>query len=348
MAIIQQSQPVLESPKLRVYALSHTIYLVKATKSAVFRKPDCSLAFVTISNTNPLYCSKLDEHHAIVLIPYQTYMNLMLDSDKVSSNRAPEPRRSGFPRHSIGISIIFHGLLLIALLFWYIPQRSKEQSQTTSASKPSVPNETEEFAERHSPNPTPGENTPANEIEASLSSAMKRTEGLSNERKFSELEKNLQRLESISSPDTLQDTTDKIANALGLSAGPSPSHQPVEGVFDTATAQIHDVTRVRGEDDKWVYQSILVDSAGRTQQVDLPETEGEVTYNTFQQLRKFPMAEGIYRQLVMPMLQKALAAADAVETQVRETQLKQNSADATVPNRELSLPQADVSPTVPE
>ena len=275
-------------------------------------------------------------------------MNPVFDSDNVSTNRPPESRRSGFRRHSIAISITFHGVLLIALLCWYIPQVSNDQVQTRSASKPSFPNEKGKVTERFPLTPTTGEGTPASEIEASVSSAMKQTEGLSNERKLTELEKNLQRLDSISSPDTLRDTTDKIANALGLSAGPAPSPRPVEGVFDTTTAQIHDVTRIRGEDNKWVYQSILVDSAGRTQKVDLPETEGEVTYSTFQQLRKYPMAEGIYRQLVMPMLQKALAAADAVETQVRETHLKQNSAGVETPDREASLKQVEIPPPVPK
>ena len=102
--------------------------------------------------------------------------------------------------------------------------------------------------------------------------------------------------------------------------GPVPNPIPPEGIFDISTAQIHDITRQQAADGKWTYQSVLVDKAGRTQSVELPSTEGEATYNTFQQLKKFPLAEGIYRKIVMPMLQNTLSAAAAAEEQARKVE----------------------------
>mgnify|MGYP001283492342 CR=1 FL=1 len=119
------------------------------------------------------------------------------------------------------------------------------------------------------------------------------------------LEKNLNRLNDISSDVSVQDATQKIANTLGLAPGPLPAVGPVAGTFDTDTAQIYDVTRSRNKDGDWVYQSILVDAAGRTQKIDLPRAEGESSYSTFQQLKQFPIADSIYRQVVMPMLRQS-------------------------------------------
>ena len=40
----------------------------------------------------------------------------------------------------------------------------------------------------------------------------------------------------------------------------------------------------------------------------MTQAEGEAIYETFQQMKKFPVAAGIYRSVVMPMIQKTLEA----------------------------------------
>ena len=243
----------------------------------------------------------------------------MIEPDEANPGSLVTPPRSGNRRRAIAVSIVFHLALFIALLCWYVPQHTKTGLKTKE--KPTANANTQDTDNEASPSKLPltlGDNVPASQIEASLESAMQQAETLSEKRQLSELEKKLKRLNSISSAESVQDTTQKIANTLGLSPGPVPAVGPVEGIFDATTAQIHKVTRIRDADGDWLYQSVLVDAAGRTENIDLPRAEGEVTYKTFQQLRQFPMADGIYRQLVMPMLQKMLNAMDAAEAQARE------------------------------
>ncbi len=158
------------------------------------------------------------------------------------------------------------------------------------------------------------------DIRSSLSLSVDQVKDLSTAAQLNELEKNLRKLQANASPESVEQTTDRIAEAFGLVEGPVPNPIPPEGVFDISTAQIHDITRQQAADGKWTYQSVLVDKAGRTQSVELPSTEGEATYNTFQQLKKFPLADGIYRKIVMPMLQNTLSAAAAAAEQARKVE----------------------------
>lgn len=168
--------------------------------------------------------------------------------------------------------------------------------------------------------PKSADNVLNEDIRSSLSLSVDQVKDLSTAAQLNELEKNLQKLQANASPESVEQTTDRIAEAFGLVEGPVLNPIPPEGVFDINTAQIHDITRQQASDGTWTYQSVLVDKAGRTQSVELPSTEGEATYNTFQQLKKFPLAEGIYRKIVMPMLQNTLSAAAAAEEQARKVE----------------------------
>jgi len=258
----------------------------------------------------------------------------MIEPDDTNPDTQVTAPRSGNRRRAITVSVVFHLALFVALLCWYIPNHSDTLiKQGKTATAPTGTQQTQQESKPDLPL-TLGDKVPASQIEASLKSAMKQAEGLSEERKLSELEKKLRRLSSISSPESVQDTTQKIASTLGLSPGPVPAAGSVEGVFDTTTAQIHEVTRSRDDNGDWLYHSILVDAAGRTENIELPSVEGEVTYNTFQQLKQFPLADGIYRQLVMPMLQSMLAAMDTAEAQSRELRRRQVQEDSALHDSE--------------
>ncbi len=256
----------------------------------------------------------------------------MIETDESTADADRAPRRSENRRRAIAVSVMFHLVLVTGLLFWYLPQHSPSTGQggtTKPASSRNRPNQIHSDTMR---GPSSGENVAARDIEASLNSALKQAEGLSGDRKLSELERNLRRLDSISSAESVQETTERIANTLGLSPGPVPTAGSVEARFDTSTAQIHEVSRIRGPDGDWLYQSVLVDSAGRTEKVVLPRAEGEVTYNTFQQLKNFPIADGIYRKLVMPMLQNMLTAMEAAEAKARELRRQETQNAAALQN----------------
>ena len=242
-----------------------------------------------------------------------------INSTPEPSGEQPKPK-SLYRRHSIAVSLILHAIVLVALLCWYIPRQSTQrtksatpQSAVSSRLQPERPMATE-FQ------PNSAAYVLNEDIRSSLSLSVDQVKDLSTAAQLNELEKNLQKLQANASPESVEQTTDRIAEAFGLVEGPVPNPIPPEGIFDISTAQIHDITRQQAADGKWTYQSVLVDKAGRTQSVELPSTEGKATYNTFQQLKKFPLAEGIYRKIVMPMLQNTLSAAAAAEEQARKVE----------------------------
>ena len=58
--------------------------------------------------------------------------------------------------------------------------------------------------------------------------------------------------------------------------------------------------------------------------VPMSAAEGETVYNTFQQMKKYPFAEGIYRGVVMPLIQKMLEAEEIAQKALRRSQRIQN------------------------
>ena len=130
----------------------------------------------------------------------------------------------------------------------------------------------------------------------------------------------------------MKSVTASIADTLGLESGPTPSDAPPSGDLDPETAQIHDVQRKRNDSGQWEYMSILVDARGRTQEVPLSPQEGETVYATFEQMKRFPMADGIYRQVVMPLIQKTIAATEMAERAAVEAEKMNAGGDPESPS----------------
>ena len=232
---------------------------------------------------------------------------------KTTGHESPADREKSRYRPAIIISIVVHVVGAVVLLFWYLPNGSEQRSPPVAESATHDVSKGEN-AVRPAPQPAPAAEIPAEQIEASIDSQLRQIENLPNERKLSELEKNLKRLESVAEPASVNEVTTKIADSLGLDAETyQPKTSVAQGPFDPSTAQIQDVTRVKDDQGHWKYESVLVDAEGRTETVPMSVAEGETTYETFQQLKNFPMAEGIYRSVVMPMLQKMITTAETVE-----------------------------------
>ena len=229
-------------------------------------------------------------------------------------------------RRALIVSILFHVVLLSVLLFWYFPPR--DSGQTQAAVKGANPQTSgvspTQAPERSVIDPV----VPASQMEASVQSTLDQIKDMPEEQKLSELEKNLRRLDAISNEQSVGKTRQVIAETLDLEPGAEPLSEPPGGTFDAATAQIHNVIRERDGESRWIYKSVLVDSLGRTQTVVMPALEGETTYNTFEQMKKYPMAEGIYRQLVMPMLQKMIAATEVAEREALKAARDQEEGNA--------------------
>ncbi len=145
-------------------------------------------------------------------------------------------------RPAIIVSVIAHIMLAIVLLCWYLPKRNQADSTTKKAAAASPANQRGES--QTPPPPQPVTDVPGEQIEKSLESQIEQVKQLPDERKLSELEKNLRRLDSIASPDSVNDVSGKIASTLGLNTEQyQPRATPAAGAFDANTAQLQDVTR---------------------------------------------------------------------------------------------------------
>ncbi len=222
---------------------------------------------------------------------------------------ASSPRR----RLAIIVSILFHIALLTALFFWYFPRPSTQVTQNSRGTGNSVAPRPAAAPQTRIAPPATAPQVPPEQIEASIQSQIEQVKRLSDDAKLTELEKNLRRLESISTEASVQEVTTTIANSLGLEPGPEPSDQLSPGPFDHDTGQLHDVLRDRSDSGSWEYEFVMVDAAGRTQTVPMTAAEGEPVYEAFDKMKQYPMAAGIYRQLVMPMIQKMIEASKVTQ-----------------------------------
>lgn len=221
-------------------------------------------------------------------------------------------RRSQRMRRAIIGSIVAHVIGGIALLCWYIPttkpQLAKEPTSTSESSSDQAP-------QNPPPPVTPtaplGDDVPKDEIQKSLEAQVEAAKQIPDERKLDQLEKNLKRLESVSNPESVNEVAAKITSSLGLDSEQYAAKKPEDvpaGEIDLSKAQLADITRTRNAKGGWDYVSTLVDDKGREMQVPATEEEGETMYQAFQQMKKFPVAAGLYRKVVMPMLQKMVEA----------------------------------------
>ena len=221
-------------------------------------------------------------------------------------------RRKQRVRRAIIVSIVAHLVGVIALLCWYIPANKPQISDQSSAANES----SNDTSPRNPPAPVKpaapeGDGVSGDQIQKSLESQIEAVKQIPDEQKLDQLEKNLKRLESISSPESASEAAAKVSSSLGLDSDQYATKKPEDiapGKIDLNKAQLADVKRTRNPKGGWDYVSTLVDDSGREMEVPMTEAEGEAVYETFQQMKKFPVAAGIYRSVVMPMIQKTLEA----------------------------------------
>ena len=227
-------------------------------------------------------------------------------------------------RVAIFVSVAAHLIGAAVLLMWYLPGRDRSSPSPRLTDDRIVNERSISPSDVGAGNTLPpsaatasdlsAEQVPAEQISASIASQIEQVQNLPDERKLSELEKNLNRLEKVADPESVKDVTATIASTLGID---DETYQPKSNVpdepLDPSTAQIQDVVRTKSESGAWQYESVLVDAEGRIANVPMSAADGQTTYETFQQMKKFPMAEGIYRSIVMPLIQKTLSASDAAK-----------------------------------
>jgi hypothetical protein len=228
----------------------------------------------------------------------------------MSNENDPEPRRKNWRGIALSVSVLVHVAIALTLLFIYLPNPDSQRVAGHRADQASGGEDSNARpADRKPPVPEPAEvtNLPAEQLAQSIEAQLDQASRLNDEEKLSELEKNLRRLEKVSDAESVQEITSTIANTIGLdSEAYAADKQAAEGDFDFDSAQLDDVTRRRGDDGQWEYQSILVDKQGRKMTVPMDAGQGETMFSTFEKMKQYPFAQAIYRGIVMPMLQSLI------------------------------------------
>ncbi|OYP36002.1 hypothetical protein [Rhodopirellula sp. MGV] len=216
---------------------------------------------------------------------------------------------------AIGISLVIHALILTVLLVWVMPpteqQGSEQQRSNQTASKPDSPNQSGTQSQPTPPaapaSPLPPVDVDKEQIKKSLDQQIEAVNRLPDEKKLSELERNARRLEAIADEQSVRQTATAVAESFGVDTSQyvaANDGQVVEGELDPSTAQIANVTRRQADKGGYAYFAEMVDQQGHRSEVPVSVQEGEKLYETFELIRKYPMMEGVYRSVVMPMLQK--------------------------------------------
>lgn len=176
-------------------------------------------------------------------------------------------------------------------------------------------------------------------VEERLNDVIAESQQLTEQEKLDRLTILAQRAEQISTEQSIDELTDKFHKWLGTEQrATQPASAPVAGPFDFDTAQLHDVKREPNEKGGWRYLATLLDAKGRTMDVEMTEAEGETMFQTMERLKAFPLAEKIYRQITMPLMDNLLKAGRQAgeasrkyETEMRKAEVEPDKA-VTVPN----------------
>ncbi len=141
---------------------------------------------------------------------------------------------------------------------------------------------------------------------------------MSPEQRMRELETLGAELTRVANTESVTALSATLAGWLGSSdRQTAPSEEADDDVppFDPATAQFSDV-RLETADGQERYVALLVDAAGRSREVDLDAADGATLHRLFDLMKRFPLLETIYRQTVMGLLDRMMAAEPEVPAPV--------------------------------
>jgi hypothetical protein len=126
--------------------------------------------------------------------------------------------------------------------------------------------------------------------------------------KLAKLDVLAERLQEVADEQSLHRLSGTMQTLLGTrprAAEPAPARP--RGEFDFDTAQFHDIQRYPKEPAGFRYVTVLLDSQGRTLEVEVSEQDGQLVYETMQRIKANPLLEQVYRQIVMPLLDELMA-----------------------------------------
>jgi hypothetical protein len=204
----------------------------------------------------------------------------------------------------MGLSAAFHFCVLIALVLIYIPKDrpAKPDNEARSPSKEA------HFFKTSEPTSEPKLTAASKAIQTSVEAQIAKASSKPAEANLGELDIKLRQLDTFIDKKTVDETAQAISSTFFLDQNQYRIRDvPVAGPLNTDTAQILDIVQAKGDAGNDAYLATMIDIDGHQAQVEITESEGKVAYEAFQKMKKFPAAEGLYRQVVMPMLQKIMS-----------------------------------------
>ena len=206
-------------------------------------------------------------------------------------------------RIAIVLSLFFHVVLVAGLIFVYVPRNTPGQLSDAQI----IPNrKTTDGGAKPTPSKFDSQNAKAT-IQESVKAHFETSIAKPNQEKLEDLDGKLQQLNSLVDKQSLNATVDVIAGVLGIAPNQYQEKSVSSGsTFNPDTAQLIDVIKSQDQTAEFPFVATMIDADGNKSQVPLSESEGEVAFETFRKMKQFPMAEGLYRKLVMPMLQRLI------------------------------------------
>jgi hypothetical protein len=244
--------------------------------------------------------------------------------DGAASAPTGQKKRMGI---GLAVSLVFHAALLAILVV--VPYHYYY-------GRPTGGSEGDSSADTRRAAPPTGASSPADitgeKVTSKLTEVLSQVDKLSTEEKLDKLEGTAKQLDKVSSEKGVNELAGLFEGWLGTEKrATTPAAKPPKGEFDIDSAQFHDVTREKAPDGRWRYKSVLLDAAGRTMEIEMDASEGETTYNTFRILKANPLAEKVYRQVTMPILDKLTKAAREAEKLAKEAERQKRAAEKSVP-----------------
>lgn len=143
-------------------------------------------------------------------------------------------------------------------------------------------------------------------VEFDVQRVVARSQQHSTDELLAQLRQRTSELNRASSAESLDVLAGQLRTWLGTAERATrPADEAVEGPFEFASAQMHDVRREAADDGTYRYHAVLVDAAGRRFETDVDAATGEQLFRVFEIIRGNPLLEKVYRQIVMSLLDKA-------------------------------------------
>ena len=143
----------------------------------------------------------------------------------------------------------------------------------------------------------------AQEIQRGISATSEKT----GQENLEELARLSNKLNRVSTEQGVEEVNGTIGRLLGTGErATTPVENTPSGPFDYTSAQVHDVRQETSADGTLRYVAIMLDAAGRTQNVEMDAAHGEQLWRTMQIVKSNPLLERVYRGVVMGLIDQAL------------------------------------------